>query len=79
MGEGRVLEGEATLELGALERIEGSGGVGAECQLGTREKPVARRSVSRELGAVADHLVFEEAVVEQREPLVTVGAVDEPA
>ena len=40
---------------------------------------MARSSVSASSRAVVDHLVLEQAVVEQREPGVAVGAVDEPA
>ena len=79
MGEHRVVEREVALELRALERVERAGGVRAQRQLGAGEVAGGAQQRERQLVAVVDHLVLEQAVVQQRQSRAAGGGVDEAA
>ena len=81
VGQHRVLDDDVALELRALERVERTGRVRPERDVGAGEVAGGAQQRERELAAVVDELVLEQAVVQQREPDASsaVRRVDEPA
>ena len=79
MGEHGVVADVAPAHLGAAHRIDRPGRVGPQRRLTAREVADRTEQRERQLGAVADDLVLEQPVVQEREPGGTVGRVDEPA
>ena len=81
--EHRVVEREPALELGTFELVGWAGRIGAQRRLEAREVPGGTQECERQLATRVDHLVLEQAVVQEREPDPAVvtggGAVDEPA
>ena len=79
--EHRVVDRVPALQLRPFERVERAGRVGSQREL--RARQVARRPQERQRELAArtvrgvDDLVLEEPVVQQREALLAVGAVDE--
>ena len=76
-----VVDGVPALQLRSFEWVERAGRVGSQRELRARQVPRRPQERQRELAARTvrgvDDLVLEEPVVQQREALLAVGAVDE--
>ena len=79
VGEQRVLDRDPPLELRALERVERAGRVRPQRDAGPRQVAGRPQQGERELAALVDELVLEQAVVQDREPERAVRRVDEAA